>query len=186
MMKNRMQRFTRHPGPVLALAAALLIGGLRPLHAQNARGADRGPFPTGLWYAPSDAGIPQQFSFTAMHADGTFTYNSVAETGGSQLLPGEYTSLNGLWTREGDRLVLRGFSIQETETPAGSLFAVVRGVWSFEVDGRNELFGMADYDFLPCASEVNCPNPDENPLVIGEGVTGGLPVVLRRMSRRDF
>jgi hypothetical protein len=186
MMKNRVQRLTRNPGLVLAAAAALLVGGLTPLHAQDARGADRGPFPTGLWYSPSDAGVPQGFSFTAIHADGTFNFNSVFETGGSQVFPGEYTSLNGLWTREGDRLVLRGFSIQETETPAGSLFAISRVVWSFEVDGRNELFGMADADFLPCASEVNCPNPDENPLVIGEGVTGGLPVVFRRMSRQDF
>ena len=185
-MKNRVQRFTRNPGPVLVLAAALLIGGLTPLHAQGARGADRGPFPTGLWYAPSDAGIPQGFAFIAMHSDGTFNFNSVAETGGSQVFPGEYTSLNGLWTREGDRLVLRGYSIQETETPNGSLFAIVRVTWSFEVDGRNELYGVADGDFLPCASEANCPNPDENPLVIGEGDFGALPVVFRRMSRRDF
>jgi hypothetical protein len=186
MMKTRVQPFTRNPGPLLALAAALLVGGLTPLHAQEARGADRGPFPTGLWYAPSDAGIPQVFSFIAMHADGTFNYSSVAETGGSQVFLGEYTPVYGLWTREGDRLVLRGFSIEETETPAGSLFAIVRGVWSFEIDGRNELFGMADYDLLPCASEVNCPNPDENPLIIGEGITGGLPTVLRRIARRDF
>jgi hypothetical protein len=176
----------------LALSAAIIFCGFAIFHMQyaNASGktGDRGPFPTGLWYAASDAGIPQGFAFTVIHADGTFAYSSVAETGGSAVLPGEYTPLNGLWTRKGNRLVLRGFTIQETETgtPGVSLFAIVRGVFVFDIDGANEIFGVADYDFLPCASENNCPNPDENPLVIGEGVTGGLPIYFRRISRQDF
>jgi hypothetical protein len=173
----------------LALLAALILSGLATFHVEDARAADdtgdRGPFPTGLWYAASDVGIPQGFAFTTIHADGTFIYSSVAETGGSNLFPGEYTPLQGLWTREGNTLVLRGFSILETETPGGSWFAIVRGVFVFEIDGKNEIFGVADYDFLPCASELNCPNPDENPLVIGEGVTGGLPVYFRRISRQE-
>jgi hypothetical protein len=177
----------------LALSAAIIFCGYGTVHMQYANAAgktgDRGPFPTGLWYAASDAGIQQGFAFTVIHADGTFAYSSVAETGGSAVFPGEFTPLNGLWTREGNRLVLRGFTIQETETgtPGVSLFAIVRGVFVFDIDGANEIFGVADYDFLPCASETDCPNPDENPLVIGEGVTGGgLPVYFRRISRQDF
>jgi hypothetical protein len=174
----------------LALLAALLISGLEIVHVEEAKAADdtgdRGPFPTGLWYAASDAGIPQGFSFITFHADGTFIFSSVAETGGSMVLPGEYTPLQGLWTRAGNQLVLRGFSIQETGTPGNSRFAISRGIFVFEIDGKHEIFGVADYDFLPCASELNCPNPDENPLVIGKGVTGGLPVFYRRISRRDF
>jgi hypothetical protein len=174
----------------LVLSASIVLCGYATFHMQYANAAgntgDRGPFPTGLWYAASDAGIPQGFAFTVFHADGTFAYSSVAETGGSAVFPGEYTPLNGLWTRKGDRLVLRGFTIQETKTAGVSLFAIVRGVFIFDIDGANEIFGVADYDFLPCASEQNCPNPDENPLVIGEGVTGGVPVYFRRISRQDF
>jgi hypothetical protein len=139
----------------LALSAAIIFCGYGTVHMQYANAAgktgDRGPFPTGLWYAASDAGIQQGFAFTVIHADGTFAYSSVAET------------------------------------PGVSLFAIVRGVFVFDIDGANEIFGVADYDFLPCASETDCPNPDENPLVIGEGVTGGgLPVYFRRISRQDF
>ena len=189
-MKEHLSSVIHRTASLLALSAAFVFCGVLSVQIPDANAAgseaDSGPFPTGLWYAASDAGIPQGFAFTAIHADGTFTYDSVAETGGSVILPGEFTPLHGLWTRKGDRLVLRGFTIQETETPGGSLFAIVRGVFIFEVDGADELFGVGDFDFLPCASEQNCPNPDENPLVIGEGVTGGLPVYFRRISRREF
>ena len=189
-MKTLLHSVTRRTASVLALSAAVVFFGVAaaPVPDANAAGSegDRGPFPTGLWYSASDAGIPQGFAFTVIHADGTFTYDSVAETGGSIFLPGEFTPLHGLWTREGDRLVLRGFTIQETETPGGSLFAIVRAVFILETGGPNEVFGVADFDFLPCASEQNCPNPENNPLVIGEGATGGLPVYFRRISRQDF
>ena len=191
-MSISLRQFVPCSVRTLALSAAIIFCGYGTFHMQYANAAgntgDRGPFPTGLWYAASDAGFPQGFAFTVIHADGTFSYSSVAETGGSAVFPGEYTPLNGLWTRKGKRLELRGYAIQQTEmgTSGVSQFAIVRGVFVFDIDGANESFGVADYDFLPCTSETDCPNPDENPLVIGEGVTGGLPVYFRRISRRDF
>jgi hypothetical protein len=174
----------------LALGAGLLLVG-HQAQAQDAQSAgqaagDRGPIPTGLWYGASDAGFPQLFAFLVVHSDGTFTYDSTAETGGVADFPGEYTPLHGLWAREHGLFVLRGFAIQETETPAGSFFAVVRLTFALEAVGDGELLGTGDVDFLPCGDERNCPNPDENPLVIGEGVTGGVPILFRRIARRDF
>jgi hypothetical protein len=175
----------------LTASAGLLLGGVQSAHAQGANGAgqaqgDRGPFPTGVWYAASDTGFPQLFAFLAVHSDGTFTYDSTAETGGVADFPGEYTPLHGLWARENGLMVLRGFAIQETETPAGSFFAVVRLTMALEAVGDNELLGTGDVDFLPCGDERNCPNPDDSPLVIGEGVTGGVPLQFRRISRSGF
>ena len=175
----------------LTLSAGLLLGGTQPTQAQDARTAgqaagDRGPFPTGLWYAASDAGFPQIFAFVAVHSDGTFVFDSTAETGGVPDFPGEYTPAHGLWSRENGVFMLRAFGIQELETPGGSLFAIVRLTFALQAVGHDELVGMGDVDFLPCAGERDCPNPNENPLVIGEGVTGGVPYLLRRIARRDF
>ena len=187
-MNSSLNRFSLNLNGCLslALASVVLSGGLMSadVHGAGANG-DRGPLPTGLWYSASDAGFPQVMSFVSINADGTFTFNSTAETGGSSVFPGEYTSLQGLWTRKGDRIELRGFTIQELETPAGSEFNIVRAAFSLEVDGRSELFGLSDYDSLSCPNEFACPNPDENPLVIGEGFTGGLPIYYRRISIRE-
>ena len=83
-------------------------------------------------------------------------------------------------------MVLRGFEIQEMEPAEASLFAVARLIMAFEAVGDNELLGIGDVDSLPCGDERNCPNPDENPLATGEGVTGGMPLSFRCISRRDF
>jgi hypothetical protein len=55
-----------------------------------------------------------------------------------------------------------------------------------DIENQNELFGVADFDILECDGEQDCPNPDENPLVVGEGALGGVPAYLRRISRQGF
>ena len=83
-------------------------------------------------------------------------------------------------------MVLRGFEIREMGAPGGSLFAVARLIMAFEAVGGNELLGIGDVDSLPCSNGRNCPNPDENPLATGKGVTGSMPLSFRCISRRDF
>jgi hypothetical protein len=189
-MKRILSSVRQRSASVLALSAAVILCGVAGLYSPPADAAggkgDRGPFPTGLWYAASDAGIPQIFAFVSAHADGTFTYSSVVETGGSAFFAGEFTPAQGLWSREGNQVVFRAFSIQRTEWAGSNVYGILRFIFVMDVESRNELFGVADFDFLPCNGEQDCPNPDDDPLVVGEGDTGGVPVYLRRVSRRDF
>lgn len=168
------------------LVVSLALAAPERAHSQVARAeiADRGPFPTGIWYSPSDTAVPQLFSFVAIHADGTFTLSGTDETGGNPAIPGEFTPIVGLWSRgAGGVFRFRGFAIRELETPAGSELAVTRLVLELGKLGHDDLAGAFDIDFLPCAGPFECPDPDADPLRIGEGVTGGLPFELRRIAR---
>jgi len=140
----------------------------------------------GLWFGtvyfgdPSDPSTPTEQFFATVAGDGTYILDSTAETGEHALNPGDKTPEHGIWTRRGSVVSTRGFFFDEVAGGAG--FSVGRGVSRVEFVGLDRLSGLADFDFLPCASgPLGCPNPLTVPaLELGHGL-GPFPVMLQRV-----
>lgn len=172
--------------PFVAAVALLLLVPISSPRRGVSASQDEALTVPGLWSGtifygdPADPATPKEQFLATVNAEGTYSVDSTAATGAHPLNPGDKTEERGTWTRRDRRVWTHGFWFDEAGAGAG--FSVGRGATELEFVARDQLSGLVDFDFLPCAGgPLDCPDPaDAGALTPGHGM-GPFPVVLRRL-----
>ena len=150
------------PAAALATAVVLLVlAGSSPLAgAAELQGAW---FGNAFFGDPADPATPRLPFTMIIHTDGTFMFDSTAETGGHPFFPAAATPLVGVWERTiAGSIVFRGLTIFDN---AGADYSVLQVIIVGNFDNSDQISGISDTQSIPCVSALDCPDVTQLPFV---------------------
>ena len=165
---------------LVVLGAAILLLTISPASSVSAGGSKV----VGVWYGTVTFSAEDGHTASCIatfHPDSTFLLDCNYETDLHPYLLGHKTPTHGVWRKKGRDVEARGIFFDDFG--GGKGFSVGRAIAVLQFEGRDQLSGWTDVDFLPClGGALSCPDPTEGNFLEldGESGLGSFPIIFKR------